>query len=151
LAEPLKTTRWSWIAVCIGFVVLAMASHKLVEPVDILLAKANAPLAVDVAIDLAMVCLAALGCALVFMAWFGADPYLRRRLSFSLILCFALWTIFSFMQIGAVWNWAPIVWGLAPYTAAELALGATLVWGAVFASAKIIDLLPRRPTAAGVS
>jgi len=128
-----------------------MASHKLAAPLDVLLAKAHAPLSLEILVDLLMVFVAAAGCAAVFMVWFGHGMHLRHRLTFALGLSFALWTLFSFMQLGALYNWAPILWQLAPYSAAELAAGFALVWVAVFTVAKIIDLLPRRRPAAGMS
>ena len=144
--------RWIWVLTCAVFLILAMFSHVAVDPMGAWLERVRAPVYADILLDLFAVAQVAAICAGGFLWWFGAARSRQRRLASAFIAIFATWLILSFVLLGARFQWSPVVWGFAPYSAAELIFGSLLVCGAVFLAARAVDLpVVRRPFAAGVN
>jgi len=152
VADPTKPPRWVFTLTCVAFFVLAIFSHFAVDPLGAWLERIHAPIYADILLDLMTVALIAGVCAGGFFWRFGVAIGLQRNLASAFTIIFASWLILSFLQMGLRFQWAPVVWGLAPYSAAELMVGSLLVCGAVFLAARALTLpVVRRHAAAGVS
>ncbi len=152
MADAPTPPRWIWTLTCAAFLVLAVFSHFAVDPLGAWLERIHAPVYADILLDLLTVAVVAAVCAGAFLWWFGASGSHRRRLASAFTALFALWLILSFVLLGARFAWAPVVWGFAPYSAAELIFGSLFVCGAVFLAARTVDLpVVRRSVAAGVN
>jgi hypothetical protein len=152
LSTPPLSTPPLWVVVVAGaaFWTLSAFSHVAVDPVSGWLERVHAPVYVDIVLDLVMVALVAALCAGVVLWRFGAGRTLQRTLASVFTAVFALWLVLSFLLIGARYQWAPVVWGFAPYSAAELIFGSLFVCGAVLLAARAADLpIVRRASAAG--
>jgi uncharacterized membrane protein YozB (DUF420 family) len=150
MAAPSTPPRWIWALICVAFVTLALLSHFAVDPLGAWLQRVHAPVYADIAMDLAAVAAVAAVCAGVFLWRYGATRTLQRSLATAFTSLFALWLILSFVLLGVRFQWAPVVWGIAPYSAAELMFGSLFVCGAVFLAAKAVDLpVVRRSAVAG--
>ncbi len=151
MADPPTPPRWIWALTCAAFLVLAVLSHFAVDPLGAWLERVHAPIYADILLDLLTVALVAAVCAGLFLWWFGVSRSRQRDLASAFTALFATWLILSFVLLGARFQWAPVVWGFAPYSAAELMFGSLFVCGAVCLAARVANLpVVRRPAVAGV-
>jgi len=140
------------VTTCVVFLLLAVFSHFAVDPLGAWLERIHAPVYADILLDLVSVAVVAGLCAGGFLWWFGASHARQRNLASAFTAIFAGWLILSFLLLGWRFQWAPVVWGFAPYSAAELIFGSLFVCGAVFLAAKGADLpVVRRAAVAGVA
>ena len=152
MAESPTPPRWTWVLTCLAFLLLAVFSHFAVDPLGAWLERIHAPIYADILLDLFSVAVVAAVCAGLFLWWFGASHVRQRHLASAFTAIFAGWLVLSFLLLGWRFQWAPVVWGFAPYSAAELVFGSLFVCGAVFLAAKAADLpVVRRTVAAGVN
>ncbi len=152
MADSSTPPRWVWGLSSFVFLILAVFSHFAVDPLGLWLQRIHAPIYIDILLDLLTVALVAGLCAGAFFWRFGVARAVQRRLASAFTLIFATWLVLSFLQMGLRFQWAPVVWGIAPYSAAELMFGSLLVCGAVLLAAKAASLpVVRRTAGAGVS
>ncbi len=152
MADSSTPPRWSWVLTCGLFWLLSAFSHLAVDPLGAWLERMRAPIYADILLDLVAVAVVAAACAGGFFWWFGVARSRQRTLASAFTAIFAAWLILSFLLLGWRFSWAPVVWGFAPYSAAELMFGSLFVCGAVFLAAKAAELpVVRRAVAAGVN
>ena len=147
-----QAPRWVWLVSGLLFLAVAVLLQRLAALTDGWFAGLGAFAFMGMTFDMLMIFLAAFLAATPFFYWVGCGPEVRRRLTRAFVIAYGLWTAFSFLLVANMLQFAPVVLGLAGFALAEAALGAVLIFLAVFLSARLFErVLHRRDEAAAIS